>query len=165
MPVTTLTFHPSVPAQGPAGEGPFKLVLLAEDDDAIACCVEQMLSMLGQQCVRVSNGAEAMATMSDAHAPFSLILMDVNMPVMDGIAAARGIRRMERERHREPVPIICFSSCLAPETRTAMLRAGATADLAKPPTLESLRACLDTWAGASRVAPEVQLPTVVTTIA
>jgi two-component system sensor histidine kinase/response regulator len=63
---------------------------------------------------------------------FDVILMDLQMPVMDGLAATREIRRMEHERGLTPTPVIAVTAHALTEARAESLRAGCTAFLAKP---------------------------------
>ena len=76
------------------------------------------------------DGATALAMCAEQH--FDCLLMDVQMPVMDGLEATRALRRREREAGRDPVPIIALTANAMFEERQRCLAAGMDAHLAKP---------------------------------
>ncbi|MCA9753476.1 MAG: response regulator, partial [Gemmatimonadetes bacterium] len=77
-----------------------------------------------------------------AEGSFDVILMDMQMPEMDGLEAARRIRGAESERGDQPVPIIALTANARTEDRDACLAAGMTEFLTKPFTRERLLAVL-----------------------
>jgi PAS domain S-box-containing protein len=113
-------------------------VLVADDHPTNRKVVELMLE--GQaEIVSVENGEEAIAAFrSEA---FDLVLMDMQMPVMDGLTAVREIRRCEVAASR--VPIIMLTANALPEHVAASLAAGADLHLDKPITAASLFAAID----------------------
>jgi signal transduction histidine kinase len=133
---------PSAPQRGDTtsltGARPLGLrVLVAEDDAISAFTVTHMLDKLGCTCLRVENGSEAVQ--AAATGTYDVILLDVQMPVMDGHAAARAIRAAESGRR---TPILALSAATEAEDRTAAQAAGMDALVAKPITLAELRAAL-----------------------
>jgi len=116
--------------------GGFK-VLLAEDHEINRRVVELILAPAGAILTTVENGAEALsAYMANG---FDLVLMDMQMPVMDGLAATRAIRAFEREASGRPhTPIIMLSANAMREHREDARAAGADLHLAKPVTAASL---------------------------
>jgi PAS domain S-box-containing protein len=115
----------------PAGAAGFApRVLLAEDHPANRKVVELVLGSIGVELVEVENGAEAVEACEDEI--FDLILMDMQMPVMDGLTAIRGIRAREKVRGRRPVPILALSANALPEHVRASHAAGADGHLTKP---------------------------------
>ena len=103
-------------------------VLLAEDNPANRILVAALLAPFEIDLVTVENGAEAVAAC--AHGTFDLILMDMQMPVMDGVSAARAIRAApgpERD-----IPIVALTANVMPEQVDACRRAGMQGHLAKP---------------------------------
>ena len=79
-------------------------VLLVEDNDVNRLVACRMLEHLGLEVATAGDGATALAMCAEQH--FDCLLMDVQMPVMDGLEATRALRRREREAGRDPVPII-----------------------------------------------------------
>jgi len=75
---------------------------------------------------------------------FDLVLMDIQMPVMDGLAATAAIRQWEQEHHRPATPILALTANAFKEDREKSLAAGCTAHLTKPikkqTLLEAIRA-------------------------
>jgi PAS domain S-box-containing protein len=82
------------------------------------------------------NGAVACEKF--AHGRYDLVLMDRQMPVMDGLAATRAIRRWELDNHRAPRPIIALTAAALKADRETCLAAGCTAFLTKPIKQEAL---------------------------
>ena len=92
--------------------------------------VEMILDQVGAERVSVENGQEALeAFLSDR---FDVVLMDIQMPVMDGLTATRTIRLHEREEARIATPVIILSANALPEHIEAGRAAGADRHLAKP---------------------------------
>jgi CheY-like chemotaxis protein len=78
----------------------------------------------------VSDGSQAVEEFSSAH--YDIILMDIQMPHMDGLTATRRIRAMERERGAKAVPIVCVTACTGCEDIQASVCAGCSEYCAKP---------------------------------
>jgi CheY-like chemotaxis protein len=114
-------------------------ILLAEDNPANRTVVELILGAAGVELVSVENGAEAV----DAFAAqrFDLVLMDLQMPVMDGLTAIRLIR--EREQGGARTPIIVLSANVQAEHVEGSAAAGADMHLAKPIVAATLLAALE----------------------
>jgi PAS domain S-box-containing protein len=105
-------------------------VLLAEDHAINRKVVELLLGQVGVDLVTVENGAEAVD--AAAAGAFDLILMDMQMPVMDGLTAIRAIRQHERDRRASLTPIWGLSANALPEHIAASMAAGADGHLTKP---------------------------------
>jgi PAS domain S-box-containing protein len=101
-------------------------VLLAEDNDINALLVIALLAREGHTVDRVSNGQEALEAME--RKAYDLILMDVHMPVMDGLAATRAIRA----RGHTALPIVALTANAMDEDRRICLDAGMDHYLSKP---------------------------------
>ena len=117
-------------------------VLLAEDNPVNRDVAREMLALLGLSATVVSNGHEALAAF--ANRDFDLILMDCQMPVLDGFAATRAIRSHEqaREGNSRFVPIIAMTAFALKSDREACLDAGMTDYLSKPFTGNELHSKL-----------------------
>jgi len=111
-------------------------ILLAEDHPTNQRVVQLILGSAGAEVVTVENGALAVEAV--ARSRFDVILMDMQMPVMDGLTATREIRTAERGGAR--TPIIMLSANAMAEHRYEALAAGADLHVAKPVTAASLLA-------------------------
>jgi CheY-like chemotaxis protein len=111
-------------------------ILLAEDHPTNQRVVQLILGSAGAEVVTVENGALAVEAV--ARSRFDVILMDMQMPVMDGLTATREIRLAERGGTR--TPIIMLSANAMAEHRYEALAAGADLHVAKPVTAASLLA-------------------------
>jgi CheY-like chemotaxis protein len=98
--------------------------------------LELILDQFGVDWVSVGDGQQAVDAARAQ--PFTAILMDIQMPVMDGLAATREIRRIEREADRPAAPIIIVSASCEPEHVEAGRVAGAQRHLAKPVSAQAL---------------------------
>jgi signal transduction histidine kinase/ligand-binding sensor domain-containing protein/CheY-like chemotaxis protein/HPt (histidine-containing phosphotransfer) domain-containing protein len=116
-------------------------VLLVEDEPVNAAVAQGYLEELGCTCVWVDGGREAVAR--SATERFDLIMMDLNMPAMDGYATTRLIREREGDRYR--TPIIALTAHEANNYRTACLAAGMDDLLSKPYTLDQCARLLRRW--------------------
>jgi signal transduction histidine kinase/ActR/RegA family two-component response regulator len=113
-----------------------KRVLLAEDHPTNRRVVELILSAAGVDLSCVENGAEAVEAFRGG--VFDLILMDMQMPVMDGLTAIGEIRRIEAAAGVRPTPIHVLTANAMPEHVSASLAAGADGHLPKPIQAEAL---------------------------
>ncbi|MDP3404468.1 MAG: response regulator [Brevundimonas sp.] len=111
-------------------------VLLAEDHPTNQRVVQLILGSTGAEVTTVENGA--LAVEAAASGTFDVILMDMQMPVMDGLTATRAIRAAEAAANRTPV--IMLSANAMAQHRYEALAAGADLHVAKPVTAESLLA-------------------------
>ncbi len=112
-------------------------VLLAEDHPINQRVVELILGPFGVELTTVGDGAQAMTAF--AGASFDLVLMDMQMPVMDGLAATRAIRDAERQAEgRRRTPIVMLSANAMAQHRLDAEAAGADLHVAKPITAAAL---------------------------
>ncbi len=137
------------PAMPPAGGRSLK-VLVAEDTPANQIVVRAMLEKLGHRVQIVGDGGEAVTTA--AAGGFDAILMDVQMPEMDGYEATRRIRASRTPA--ATVPIVALTAFAQPADRDRALAAGMTAYLSKPIRLPALAAVLARVMPPERTAPE-----------
>jgi signal transduction histidine kinase/ActR/RegA family two-component response regulator len=126
------TGRPS-PGQGAADDArqdaPLQ-VLVVDDNATNRRVLELILSQLGASTHPAENGREALQAFK--RGGFDLVLMDVQMPVMDGLSATREIRSFERRHGLRPTPVIIVSANCMPEHIQAGLEAGAQRYLGKP---------------------------------
>jgi CheY-like chemotaxis protein len=125
-------------------------VLLAEDNEISALLARAVIEGLGHAVVEVRDGAAAVAEITRRSTPFALILMDLHMPGLGGLAAARAIRDHESETGARPAAIVALTADVLPETQAEARAAGIDSILAKPVSPESLRRLLAQSTGAHR---------------
>jgi len=143
------TDKPGSPAQSePAPGHPAQRILLAEDNPVNARLVRTLLEKRGYAVVWVPDGAAAVAAARDR---FDAILMDVQMPGMDGLAATSAIRRAD-DAPEHHVPIVALTAHALDSDRDACLAVGMDAYLAKPLRASELYALLDRLTGADPAA-------------
>jgi signal transduction histidine kinase/ActR/RegA family two-component response regulator len=149
------TFHVTIPfqlapeemlpvvLQMPASTEPASLtslrVLLAEDNAVNAFLASVLLRKVGHHVTHVKTGREALDTLAQHR--FDLVLMDVQMPDMDGLEATAEIRRLEARTARH-IPIVAFTAHAMAEDRKRFLDAGADGYLTKPFSPEQLHAVI-----------------------
>jgi CheY-like chemotaxis protein len=116
-------------------------VLVAEDNEINALLTRTLLTRLGHQPTVAQNGAAALESYRAAvraGTPFDYVLMDVNMPEMDGIEATRRIRAAEAASGAARTPIVALTANAFGEDREACLAAGMDDFLVKPLDRERL---------------------------
>jgi two-component system sensor histidine kinase/response regulator len=119
-------------------------LLVAEDNDLNQQMIEDILTRAGAEVVITSNGLAAVKALQAPDARFDAVLMDIQMPVMDGYTATRIIRE---EMGRVDLPIIAVTAHARPEDREKSLDAGMVAHIVKPIDVEDL---LDILGGKHR---------------
>ena len=128
--------------QAPAdGGADGRCVMVVDDNPVNLMLASEMLLSFGLSPMLAADGAEAVALACEVR--LDLILMDMQMPVLDGIAATRQIRRLEREHRRSRVPVVAYTST-APTLRL-LQDAGIDDVLDKPCNRAELQACLECW--------------------
>ncbi|HYZ15517.1 MAG TPA: response regulator, partial [Candidatus Acidoferrum sp.] len=124
-------------------------VLVAEDNPVNRKLALQQLKKLGYRADAVTDGREAIAAV--ANGSYDLILMDCQMPEVDGFEATRVIRRSEVDRDRH-IPIVAMTANTLEGDREACLAAGMDGYLPKPVQLAALRAVIDHFTSGVRIA-------------
>jgi len=119
------------------------LVLVVEDNPTNMTVARHVLNSLGCQVVEANNGQEALHAI-DQH-DFDLVLMDCQMPVMDGYAATAEQRRRENRENRARLPIIALTANALPASRQECLDAGMDDHINKPFTRETLMVTMSRW--------------------
>ena len=130
-------------------------VLVAEDNEINALLARALLGRLGHWPTIATSGEDALEAFLAARAagtPFDLVLMDVRMPGIDGLEAARRIRAAEAASGDKRVPIVALTANAFPEDCEACLAAGMDAFLVKPLDRERLAAALDEISGRASLA-------------
>ena len=108
-----------------------------------------MLKRLGIDCDDASNGEEAVKRIQSDAVGYDLVLMDIQMPVMDGLKATELIRQWERDHAKARTPIAALTAGAYAEDRQNCKAAGMDDYLTKPIVVVELKTVLDRWlAGA-----------------
>jgi PAS domain S-box-containing protein len=129
----------SLPAYPPPGH-PAR-ILLAEDNPVNQKVALLLLKRLGYTAEAVGNGKEAIRALTARH--YDLVLMDCQMPEIDGYEATRAIRRLEDGHHR--TPIVALTASARQEDRLRCLGAGMDDFISKPLDALQLADCLAKW--------------------
>jgi two-component system sensor histidine kinase/response regulator len=143
---------PPVPQANPTFRG--HRILLVEDNPVNQRVAQRMLQKLAADVTLANNGAEALERLAES--TYDAVLMDCQMPVMDGFTAARRIRESERLSGRgKRLPIIALTANVMSEDRERCIAAGMDAHLGKPIEPAQLVACLSRYLKPDTGRPEV----------
>jgi len=135
-------------------------VLVAEDNEINALLIRSLLTRLGHHAVIASNGWAALESWLAARAagtPYDLVLMDIQMPELDGIEAAKRIRASETAERGARTPILALSANTLAEDRYACFEAGMDGFLIKPFVREKLVEVLAGLAAAPHPSSSVEI--------
>ena len=141
------TGQPTAPSIEPAA-GRQARVLIVDDNATNLLVARAFVGKLGLQFETASGGREAVEKAGRER--FDAILMDLQMPEMDGFEAARAIRAQEAARGAAPVPIIALTAAVMPKDRLATEAAGMNDHISKPINREQLAVTLNRWIPAPR---------------
>ncbi|WP_290869360.1 ATP-binding protein [Aquabacterium sp.] len=144
-------FADTLPATLPAAAPPH--VLLAEDNAVNALVAEASLANLGMRVTRVENGRLALAQLCQPGRTFDVVLMDCQMPELDGIEATRELRTWERTHGLPAIPVIALTANAMGGDRQRCIDAGMDDHLAKPFRQDELRQTLGRHLRAQAAAP------------
>lgn len=112
-------------------------VLVVDDNAVNVLVVQRMLEQWGYETLTASDGKQAIEAWQE-HQP-DIILMDLQMPTMDGVEAAQHIRREELDQQRPPVPILALTADAQSDTKESALQAGMVDVIVKPVDPDLLR--------------------------
>jgi signal transduction histidine kinase/DNA-binding response OmpR family regulator len=118
-------------------------VLVAEDQRTNWTLIERLLARRGLSAVNATDGRNVLTKLDSDH--YDLILMDCQMPVLDGYDTAREIRRRETAGHREHIPIVAMTASAMEGDRERCLAAGMDDYIAKPVDSDKLDQLLSRW--------------------
>ncbi|HEV8022484.1 MAG TPA: response regulator [Candidatus Lustribacter sp.] len=132
----------TVPAEAPTSQLAGSHVLVAEDNEINQQIVEHLLARLGITVEFAANGREAVDAVLKDYKRFDAVIMDVQMPVMDGLEATRLIRR---EVDATQLPIIAMTAHAMEQERQLCLEAGMNDHLTKPVDPKAVTQTLGRW--------------------
>jgi CheY-like chemotaxis protein len=130
-------------------------VLVAEDNEINALLIRSLLTRLGHHAVIATNGEAALESWlsaKSAGAPYDLVLMDIQMPQLDGIETTRRIRSLEAGQPGRHTPILALTANTLVEDRYACFEAGMDGFLIKPLDREKLANALAGLAASRHIA-------------
>ncbi|MEW9902487.1 response regulator [Pseudomonas putida] len=124
-------------------------ILCVDDNPANLLLVQTLLEGLGAEVLALDNGHAAVKAVQDE--PFDLVLMDVQMPGMDGRACTEQIRRWEASQSGSPLPIVALTAHAMANEKRALLHSGMDDYLTKPISERQLSQVVMKWTGMSLV--------------
>jgi CheY-like chemotaxis protein len=142
---TTFRQSDSLLAEQPEFHG--RRLLLVDDDELNAALASRLMTAIGFEVVTAANGSLAVEAVE--HQDFDIVLMDCQMPAMDGYDATRAIRRLETGTPKGRTPVVAVTAYALAGDRERCLAAGMDDFIAKPYSLDELRPKLRRWLGAS----------------
>ncbi|MCB1749076.1 MAG: response regulator [Gammaproteobacteria bacterium] len=151
-------------SEAPRASGYYQArVLVVEDNNVNQQLAKSMLESLGCEVRVVDNGQEALEAVTESpldalREPYDIVLMDCQMPVLDGYAATRAIRTWEREQGETPIPIVALTANALEGDRERCLEAGMDDYLAKPFTREEINQLLANWLPEAPSTPAAATP-------
>ncbi|HSW24274.1 MAG TPA: response regulator, partial [Burkholderiaceae bacterium] len=142
--------QPQLAASAPAESARARHVLVAEDNAVNRLFLAALLDRMGHSAHFVENGLEALQAVQEHR--FDIVLMDVHMPVMDGIAATEAIRQLDAQA--ATLPIVALTADAYADTRTRCLSAGMDDVLVKPLGMPELDALFQRCFGSAAPRPD-----------
>ena len=127
-------------------------ILCVDDNAANLLLVQTLLEDLGAEVLAVDNGYAAVQAVQNE--PFDLVLMDVQMPGMDGRACTEQIRLWENTQRGNPLPIVALTAHAMANEKRALLHGGMDDYLTKPISERQLAQVVMKWTGLSLGAPQ-----------
>jgi signal transduction histidine kinase/CheY-like chemotaxis protein/CHASE1-domain containing sensor protein len=118
-------------------------ILLVEDNESNQVVASHFLRKAGCTLDIAANGQDAVNMIKTGH--YDMVLMDCQMPVMDGFEATKAIRSWEKEQERDATPIVALTANAMKGDREACLAAGMDDYLSKPVRVENLRMTIHKW--------------------
>ncbi|MCW3660519.1 cable pilus system hybrid histidine kinase CblT [Burkholderia cenocepacia] len=137
----------------PAGNG--RMILVVDDHEAVQHAIQHQLDALACRSTVADTGEQALAQFE--RATFDLVLLDCNLPDIDGYTVVRRMRDSERQRKQARTPIIAISASTGDAHRERCFDSGMDGVLGKPLRLDALRQMIDLWCAAG-VADEIAPP-------
>ena len=138
---------PETAAEAATGDGSFQLnakILLVEDNPINQMVAQKMLEKIGLKATLANNGIEALKLLKEQ--VFDLVLMDCQMPEMDGFDATREIRKLDiKALNQQPVPVVAMTANVMSGDRERCLEVGMDDYIGKPVQRDKLESVLGKW--------------------
>ncbi len=139
-----------LPANDDVADGSVLRILVAEDDEVNRYSLQRLLKKVSCEVTVVENGLQALQKIREEN--YDIVLMDVGMPVLDGLEATRAIRNGNVSPEKADIPIVALTAFTMEEDRQRCLEAGMNEFLAKPVAFETLCNALFTLVKENRRA-------------
>ncbi len=120
-------------------------ILVAEDNSISTKVIRGMLSKLNLNPDTASNGEEALRAMQERQ--YDLVLMDCEMPVLDGFSATERLREWEQRERRERTPVVALTAHILSEHKERARQVGMDGHMSKPVEMSQLRELIAHWVG------------------
>ena len=146
----------AAPAAAAAGGGSSLRILAAEDNPTNQLILSALLEPFGVDLTVVGDGR--LAVEAAKVGGYDLILMDIQMPELNGVEAVREIRKLETAAGRAPTPVLALSANVMPHQVAEYMTVGMNGVVAKPIQAETLVAAIEQALGAAAQAPEAAVP-------
>ncbi|WP_166362640.1 response regulator [Pseudomonas akapageensis] len=141
---TSMLSAPYIPPATPPMDVPSDFrILVAEDNSISTKVIRGMLGKLNLEPDTASNGEEALRAMKARR--YDLVLMDCEMPVLDGFSATQQLRAWEVGNHRQRTPVVALTAHILAEHKERARQAGMDGHMAKPIELSQLRELIEHW--------------------
>ena len=127
-------------------------ILVAEDNSISTKVIRGMLGKLNLDPDTASNGEEALQAMKAQR--YDLVLMDCEMPILDGFSATQQLRAWEVSHQRVRTPVVALTAHILSEHKERARQAGMDGHMAKPVELSQLRELVDYWVAQRQQRPE-----------
>ena len=127
-------------------------ILVAEDNSISTKVIRGMLGKLNLNPDTASNGEEALQAMKAQR--YDLVLMDCEMPILDGFSATQQLRAWEISHQRVRTPVVALTAHILSEHKERARQAGMDGHMAKPVELSQLRELVDYWVAQRQQRPE-----------
>lgn len=118
-------------------------VLVAEDNEVNQMVIEGLLGKFGITPDFADDGKQALDKFSASGKSYDVVLMDCEMPILDGLGATRKIRDQERNAARDPVLIIALTAHVNDAQKEKVIQCGMDCFISKPVTLDKIQNILD----------------------
>ncbi|HQQ73628.1 MAG TPA: ATP-binding protein [Pseudomonadales bacterium] len=120
-------------------------ILVVEDNEINRDVIVSLLSQMGCHAKAVNNGMEAVHLICQQDVAWDLVLMDIEMPVLDGLAATQRIREWEAQEYRNAIPIIALTAHTMRDHEDRVYQAGMDDHLCKPIDMALLQNTISRW--------------------
>jgi PAS domain S-box-containing protein len=124
-------------------------ILVAEDNAVNRTVIVSLLQKMGHSVTVADDGEQVLALVEKQR--FDLLFMDIRMPKLDGMSATAELRRREREREGDHLPVIAMTASVLPEDRESCLAAGMDAYISKPVDFAVVRGEIEHFCGGSPI--------------